>query len=124
MDGDEERQTLRALRTYPDVQTVRMERGQVLQYAGHYPLGIWVLLSGSLRLVPDDVLVDADRGPSVLPALADLDRPMSQGALVERAADALFVPYSVAREDDAVRRLLEHVSASPEALSGERTRRG
>jgi len=129
VNGDEELQALHALRTYPDVQTVRMERGQVLQYAGHYPLGIWVLLSGSLRLVPDEVPIDADRSPSVLPALADLDRLMSQGAVVERAAAALFVPHSVARHDEAVRRLLlrlqgEDDPATPEAPSAAHTRRG
>jgi hypothetical protein len=105
-------EALRALRTYPDVQTVRMERGQVLQYAGHYPLGIWVVLSGLLRLTPDDLVLDADHGPRVLPALVDLDRQAAQGAVVERAADALFVPHSLAREDEVVRRLLDGLAVS------------
>ena len=109
MDADQEIQALRALRTYPDVQTVRLERGQVLQYAGHYPLGIWVVLSGRLRLVTDDLPLDAEDGVRVVPALADLDRPAARGAVVERAADALFVPHSVAREDEAVRRLLQEL---------------
>ena len=109
MRGDADIQTLLELRTYPDVQAVRMERGQVLQYPGHYPLGVWVVLSGKLRLIPDDLPLDADARPRLLPALADLDRPAVQGAVVERAADALFVPYSVAREDEAVRRLLQEL---------------
>jgi hypothetical protein len=43
----------------------------------------------------------------VLPALAELDRPTARGAVVERDAETLFVPHSVARGDSAVRRLLE-----------------
>ncbi|HEX5044691.1 MAG TPA: hypothetical protein VFV75_17455 [Candidatus Polarisedimenticolaceae bacterium] len=104
---DEE--AIRALRTYPDVQAVRMERGQVLQYPGHYPLGVWVVLSGGLRLIPGQQVLDVDL--CVLPPLCDLDRQAAQGAVVERAADALFVPHSVAREDEAVRRLLEQLAA-------------
>lgn len=109
--NDEERHALQALRTYPDVQAVRMEPGQVLQYAGHYPLGIWVVLSGRLRVMPHELLLDADAAPCLLPALPDLDRQAVEGAVVERAADALFIPHSVAREDQAVRRLLEQLAA-------------
>ena len=109
MSEREEAHALRALATYPDVQAVRMERGQVLQDAGNYPLGVWVVLSGRLRLLPDGVLLDTEAGPCLLPALADLDRRAAQGAVVERAADALFVPHSVAREDEAVRRLLQEL---------------
>jgi hypothetical protein len=100
---------IQALRTYPDVQAVRMARGQVLQYPGHYPLGIWVVLSGTLRLMPDDLPLAAEALPLLLPALRDLDRPAARGAVVERTADALFIPYSLAREDEAVRRLLEQL---------------
>ncbi|HET9300600.1 MAG TPA: hypothetical protein VFO11_11705 [Candidatus Polarisedimenticolaceae bacterium] len=109
MSRDPDLHALQELRTYPDVQVVRLERGQVLQYPGHYPLGVWVVLSGKLRLTPDDLALDADATPRILPALADLDRPAARGAVVERAADALFVPHSVAREDEAVRRLLQEL---------------
>jgi len=122
---DEE--TIQALRSYPDIQAVRMEWGQVLQYPGHSPLGVWVVLSGRLRLTPGDVLLEADAGPCLLPALRDLDRPACQGAVVERAADALFVPHSVAREDEAVRRLLQELeekAPTPAAPSASRSRCG
>lgn len=114
MSGDEEAGVVQALRTYPDVQAVRLRHGQVLHYPGHYPLGIWVVLSGRLRLTPDDRVLDTDAGPMLLPALTDLDRPAVQGVVVERAATALFVPHSVAADDGAVRRLLERLS--PQAV--------
>ena len=126
MRDEQEAQALRELRTYPDVQAVRMEGGQVLQYPGHYPLGIWVLLSGRLRLTPDGPALDADALPCLLPGLCDLHRPAAQGAVVERSADALFIPHSVACEDESVRRLLQQLDepAIPEAPSAARTRRG
>jgi CRP-like cAMP-binding protein len=105
--SDEERAAaLTALRAYPDVQAVRLGRGQVLQYPGHYPLGIWVVLEGSLRLLPGGGSLPTQGGPFLLPALADLDGPAECGAVVETAAEALFIPHSLAREDAAVRRLV------------------
>lgn len=119
MSEDDRADALAALRTYPDVQAVRLERGQVLQYPGHYPLGIWVVLEGRLRLLPDETWVNASAGPFLLPALADLDRQAPVGAVVESTAEALFVPHSVAREDAAVRRLLRQCALEGVAVMRE-----
>lgn len=111
-------EALAALRGLPDVSALQGAEGQVLLYAGHFPPGLFLLLSGALRLDTAGApsAVRANGTPLVVPPLAELDLPSACDVVVSAACDLLAIPRSLALASPAVKRLLAGCGAKPVSL--------
>ncbi len=102
------------LTSLPDVTPIQIGAGQVLVYAGHYPQGVYIVLSGSVGLHDPERdpesrpwrRLDASAGPVVIPALEELDAPATLLARVDVPVRLLFIPRSLA-QSAVVRALLD-----------------
>lgn len=74
--------------------------GQVLLYEGHYPAGVFVVLSGALDLLerhaPHGPRLRPGERPLVLPDPRELDLPVRREVRVAEPAELLFVPRRAA----------------------------
>jgi hypothetical protein len=96
----------KALGSLPDVTPVAAQSGQVLLYPHHVPNGLYLVLQGVVRK-DSNRLMDASRGPFLIPSYDELDRPAPTSFTVARETRMLFIPRSLALFDAEVRRLLE-----------------
>lgn len=102
------------LAAVPDVTRIQGHPGQVILYPGHYPPGVFVVLSGALKRLPRggdghvrpaEVLA-AGRRVFLVPDPEELEAPVSSGVEVLEESEILFVPRSLALGSEAVRRCL------------------
>lgn len=91
---------LERLEKFDDVTRMSSRRGQVLAYRGHLPRGLFLLVSGSVRLGhglddgPRSVPTDA---PALLmPTLGELDEPSAFDVTVASDSELLFIPRTLA----------------------------
>ena len=96
----------KALGSLPDVTLVLGRGGQVLLYPSHLPNGLYLVLQGVVRK-DNNRLLDAARGPFLIPPYDELDRPAPASFTVARDTRMLFIPRSLALFDGEVRRVLE-----------------
>ncbi len=111
-------EALDALRSLPDVSSLQGSAGQVLLYAGHFPPGLFLLLSGALRLGSAGAgsAISANGAPVVVPPLAELELPSDCDVVVSADCDLLAIPRSLALASPAVKRLLARCGARPVSL--------
>lgn len=112
------------LETFQDVIRIRAHAGQYVFYSRHVPPGLFLVLEGSVAVLrgggredlPALGSLDAAGGVFLLPALDELNEPAGAGVVVEREAEMLFIPRSLALGATALRRFLEDEGRFP-ALS-------
>lgn len=105
-DSDRAEDAVAELERSEGVARVRMTAGQVLMYQDHLAPGVFVLVSGSVKLEgPADraraTVLRAGPGPvPVLPDPAELERPQEATTTMLEESDLLFVPRSLATSED------------------------
>lgn len=112
------------LESFQDVTRIRAQAGQFVFYSRHIPPGLFLVLDGAVAVLrggsredlPALGSQDASAGAFFVPALEELDQPAGAGVVVEREAEMLFIPRSLALGATAVRRFLEDEGRFP-ALS-------
>lgn len=103
---------------------MRGREGQVILYPGHTPPGVFVVLAGAVKRVPERTnghprpaeVLDAAKGPFVVPDPSDLDRPASWGIEIVSAAELLFVPRSLVLGTGGVAERLRDPRLAPVSL--------
>ncbi len=122
---------MRELASIPDVSRVRMPRGQIALYLGHYPPGVFVAVSGKLRLLPISRR-DANRevneitAPFVFPSAGDLPWPSEVTVVVAEDVQLIFIPRTLVTVSDRVRAMLDaapvpvHSSINGSGIFGDR----
>ena len=97
----------------PGVERVQFKKGQVLLYAGHYPPGIFFIMSGSVAVqdptqAGEELELDAGDGAFVLPGLGELD--LKAGRTVRAASDVelLLAPRSILQADPQLRGIFQN----------------
>lgn len=115
-----------ALTGLPDVTALTGAAGQVLVYPGHFPHGLYAVLSGAVELTdahrarPPE-RISADGGPFVVPAPDELELAAARGVTVCEPARLLFVPRGLALSSQAVAAILHGCSVSARSLRPART---
>lgn len=104
------------------VTTLHIPCGQTLYYAGQVAPGLYVLLSGTVRLsrgaAADALgpLRDASAAPFILPRLDAIDTPSNETVATVSDVRALFVPRTLVFFDHAVWELLGGMDTSIRAV--------
>lgn len=98
-------QVAAALAAHPDIVRVFGRPGHVLLYPKHQPAGLYFVINGIVRR--DDRLLDAARGPFLVPPYGEIDEPSPSTFVVARTTEMFFVPRSVALRDASFRHLLD-----------------
>lgn len=120
----EQARQVELLESFQDVIRIRAQAGQFVFYSRHIPPGLFLVLDGAVAVLrgggredlPALGTQDATGGAFFVPALDELDEPAGAGVVVEREAEMLFIPRSLALGATAVRRFLENDGRFP-ALS-------
>lgn len=120
----EQARMIDALETFQDVIRIRARAGQYVFYSRHVPPGLFLVLDGAVAVLrgggredlPALGTLDAAGGAFFLPALDELNEPAGAGVVVEREAEMLFIPRSLALGATSLRRFLEDEGRFP-ALS-------
>jgi hypothetical protein len=120
----EQARQVELLESFQDVIRIRAQAGQFVFYSRHIPPGLFLVLAGSVAVLrgggredlPALGTQDAAGGAFFVPALEELDQPAGAGVVVQREAEMLFIPRSLALGATAVRRFLENEGRFP-ALS-------
>lgn len=120
----EQARQVELLESFQDVIRIRAQAGQFVFYSRHIPPGLFLVLDGAVAVLrgggredlPALGTLDAAGGAFFVPALDELDQPAGAGVVVEREAEMLFIPRSLALGATAVRRFLENDGRFP-ALS-------
>ncbi|MBZ0271700.1 hypothetical protein K8I61_06665 [bacterium] len=104
------------LLAHPAVTRMRVPAGQFLIYTDQIPYGVFFVIDGALRFRGSEgSFVVGDRGDHhgsfVFPRVQDVERPCHADVSVARESDILFVPRTVALEDEKINALLK--SSSP-----------
>lgn len=107
-----------------DVARMVRPRGQVLLYAGHYPLGVFVVLAGSLAIEaapcegkePFREVVVTGR-PLLLPPVKELDHPAGVCVTTTGEVDMIFVPRTLLANDPSLGELLAASGCMDQSLS-------
>ncbi|RMG45914.1 MAG: hypothetical protein D6718_06400 [Acidobacteria bacterium] len=94
-----------------DVVEIQGHRGEVLVYAGHQPPGLFLVTAARIEVAPPGEktprpFADTSRGPFLLPALPDLDRPAPATITLGSDAELIFIPRSLAAGQPRLRKLL------------------
>jgi hypothetical protein len=115
-----------ALLGLPDVTVLTGVAGQVLVYPGHFPHGLYAVLSGSVELtdargVCEPERVSAERAPFVIPAPDEIDVAAGRGVTVAEPARLLFIPRGLASRSQAVAAILRGCQVSARSLRLPRT---
>ncbi len=120
----EQARQIALLESFQDVIRVRAQVGQYVFYSRHFPPGLFLVLDGAVAVLrgagredlPALGTQDAAGGAFFVPTLEELEEPAGAGVVVEREAEMLFIPRSLALGPTAVRRFLENEGRFP-ALS-------
>jgi len=120
----EQARWVEALEAFQDVIRIRASAGQYVFYSRHVPPGLFLVLDGAVSVLrgggredlPALGSLDTSGGVFLVPSLDELDEPAGAGVVVEREAEMLFIPRSLALGATAVRRYLENEGRFP-ALS-------
>ena len=103
----------RELLQMEDVARVVRPRGQVLVYAGHYPLGVFLVLAGGLVLETgsregkeSSREVVAGKRPLLLPPVRKLTEPARVSVKTAGEVDLIFVPKTLLDTDPGVGELI------------------
>ncbi len=124
--GMEHRAVEEALLGLPDVTVMTGATGQVLVYPGHFPHGLFAVLSGSVELTDargahDPERVSAERAPFVIPAPDELDLAAARGVTVAEPARLLFIPRGLWSRSQAVAAILRGCQVTARSLRIPRT---
>ncbi len=112
------------LEALPDVARISGRPGQVILYPGHTPPGVFVVLAGAVKRVPERwaghprpaEVLDAAQGAFVVPDPAELDRPAACGLEIVSSAKLLFVPRSLILGGGGVAERLRDPRLAPVSL--------
>ncbi|MCB1153985.1 MAG: hypothetical protein H6684_01285 [Deltaproteobacteria bacterium] len=113
MQSDRISNTIRALEAMEMNVSMELPVGQVIVYPQHKPGGVYVGLTGAIRLIPDDpddrdmtIELTADEHPFVFPTLEMLDVAATCCASVSKTSRLIYIPRSVVISDEHTRALL------------------
>jgi hypothetical protein len=103
------------LRQAPGVTRLNMPAGQILIYAGHIPMGLYLALKGAIEIRTSETLqddsavriLDAKKGIFLFPEYTSIHTPLAFTATIKRKAELLFLPRSLILGDQQIRKILE-----------------
>lgn len=100
------------LREFPGIAQVAFRGGQVLIYEGHYPPGLFLVVSGCV-VVEDPgkpgmgTELDAGAGPFLFPGPNELDLKVARTIRAQSPVEMLLVPRSRLKTDGRLRQFFQ-----------------
>lgn len=100
------------IRALPGIEQAVFRAGQVLIYEGHYPPGLFLVVSGCVVVEdpgkPDSgVELDADAGSFLFPGLNELDLKVARTVRAQTPVEMLIAPRSQLKIDGKLRQLFQ-----------------